>query len=98
MYKKDVKKYLENDYKAYVFVNEDRLADGTVIPRRIIWEDGKSYDIDKVTDICRAVSLKAGGAGLRYTVKVGGTQTYLFFEEDKWFVVRKIAKPVEVNG
>ena len=33
--------------------------------------------------------MKAGGAGIRYTVEIGAKQTYLYLEEDKWFVERK---------
>jgi hypothetical protein len=40
-------------------------------------------------DIRRAASLKAGGCGVRYLCKIMGTETYIFFEEDKWFVERK---------
>jgi hypothetical protein len=58
-----------------------------------IWENGKRYKIDKVLDVRPAASLKAGGAGLRYTVMVRDHETYLFLEEDKigakWFMERK---------
>ena len=60
--------------------------DGQKIPLTIIWENGKRYDIDKVTDICRAASLKAGGQGMRYRCRIGRRETYLWLEDDKWFV------------
>jgi hypothetical protein len=43
---------------------------------------------DRVTNIRQAASLKAGGSGIRYTCMVHGRQTYLFYEEDRWFMER----------
>ena len=84
---------MKNDCKVYVDVNENRFKDGRVVPLSFIWEDGRHYKIDKVTDIRPAASLKAGGAGLRYTIRVRDRETYLFLEEDKvgakWFMERK---------
>jgi hypothetical protein len=89
----DVQKYMENNDKVYVEVNETRKVDGTIQPLFLVWEDGARYSIDKITDIRTAASLKAGGAGLRYTVKVGCRETFLFLEEgggvSRWFVERK---------
>ena len=89
----ELQDYLSNDFKVYVDVNVDHFSDGRVLPRSFIWEDGNRYDIDRVVDICRAVSLKAGGSGLRFTVQVGGKKTFMFLEEDhgidRWFMERK---------
>lgn len=63
--------------------------DGYITPLEIIWEDGRTYTIDKVITSQRAASLKAGGQGIRYTVSVGGRQAYLFFEDPIWFVEGK---------
>ena len=64
-------------------------ADGNLTPISFVWEDGRRYTIDRVLDVRRAASLKAGGAGLRYTCVVRGRQTYLFREEGRWFMERK---------
>jgi len=64
--------------------------DGQMIPVNIEWENGKVYTVDRVLDIRNAASLKAGGCGIRYLCKIMGMQTYIFFEEDKWFVERKM--------
>lgn len=64
-------------------------TDGALKPISFVWEDGTRYTIDKVLDVRRAASLKAGGAGLRYTCVVRGRETYLFREEDRWFMERK---------
>lgn len=75
--------------KVYVEVIVKFKTDGTMRPLSIIWEDGHKYEVKKVTDIRPAASLKAGGAGIRYTVLIDNKETYLFFEEDKWFVEGK---------
>jgi hypothetical protein len=33
--------------------------------------------------------MKVGGVGERYTVRIKGKETYLFFENNKWFVEEK---------
>ena len=80
---------LTNEYKVYVDVLEERRKDGTILPRAITWEDGYTYEVDKVLDKRPAASLKAGGAGMRYKVRIGNTITYMWLEEDKWFVKRR---------
>jgi len=79
----------DNPSKIYVTVKAIFYADGLLRPMSIIWEDDREYTIDKVTDIRRAASLKAGGTGLRYTCRINGKDTYLFLEEGRWFVERK---------
>ncbi len=37
-------------HKKYIQVNVDYMPDGRMIPRRVTWDDGHAYDIDKVTD------------------------------------------------
>ena len=92
----DYKPYMDCDYKIYVEVNEDRQTDGQVLPRSFVWEDGRRYEIDRVKDVRPAASLKAGGAGLRYTVMVRNREVYMFLEEDgrvsRWFMERKEAR------
>lgn len=76
--------------KIYVRVNVDHLTDGTALPRKLRFEDGKVYEIDRVRSCCRAASTKVGGTGIRYTVVICGKETFLFDEENgKWFVEAK---------
>lgn len=75
--------------KAYVGVTVRFSSLGELTPLSIEWEDGRTYEIDEVTNVCRAASICAGGAGIRYTVRIGRTITYLFLEEYKWFVERR---------
>ncbi len=79
-----------SDYKVYVAVNADFTSDGQILPRSLVWTDGTRYEIDKVLTVKRCCSLKAGGMGERFTVRIEGKQTYLFYgDEKKWFVESK---------
>ena len=75
--------------KRYVEVISDTSEDGTITPLTIIWKDGRRFDIDKVIGRRQAYSFEAGGGGMRYTIRVGKTETYLFHENPKWFVAAK---------
>ena len=84
--------------KVYVAVKADFREDGLMLPREITWENGHKYEIDRVTDVRPAAAMRAGGQGDRYTVMIGGHQSYLFFERStnlagnnigRWFVERR---------
>lgn len=84
--------------KAYVEVNADTDTNGRQHPRHIVWRDGRKFEV-QARNPTPAASLKAGGAGIRYTVDIGGRQTYLFQEDTgeddplsrfRWFVEEKI--------
>lgn len=62
--------------------------DGSLRPLSFIWEDGRKFEIDKVLDVCRAASLKAGGCGIRYTCMVRGKKIELYLDENCWFMER----------
>ena len=87
-----------NNLKVYVAVKVDFRDDGIMLPREITWEDGTKYEVDRVLDIRQAPAMKAGGQGDRYTVKIRGQQSYLFFERNtqkygnnigRWVVERR---------
>ena len=81
-----------NPNKVYVTVEAVFRPDGRLMPTAFIWENGRRYEIDRVTDVCRAASLKAGGVGMRYTCMVRSRQTYLFYEDGRWFMERNGGK------
>lgn len=63
--------------------------EGNITPLSVTWKDGMIYEIDKVVDKRRAASLKAGGIGMRYTCRILNQDSYLFYEEPRWFVEAK---------
>ena len=91
---------MEMNIKVYVAVAARFDDEGNVVPTSITWEDGREFEIDRVTDIRQAAAMKAGGQGDRYTVWINGRQSYLFFERNasiagnnigRWFVERRTA-------
>lgn len=75
--------------KVYVDVTVKYDVAGHIWPLSIDWEDGRIYEVDRVLDVCRAASLKVGGQGTRYTCRIRGQQTYLFVDENRWYVEAK---------
>lgn len=87
------------EYKAYVAVSVQFNEDGVMLPRALTWENGITYEIDRVLDIRPSYAAKAGGQGDRYTVMMRGQRRFLYFERTanltgniigRWFVERKI--------
>lgn len=83
--------------KTYVDVDVRFGRDGSMRPSAIIWEDGKSYEIDDLLDMRAAFSAKAGGHGDMYLIRIGRSICRLFFERNpyrgsgcigRWFVTR----------
>lgn len=63
-----------------IILNESGKINGLPLNRAIYTEDG---------DKCRAASTKVGGCGIRYTVMIGGHESFLYNEDEKWFVEAK---------
>ena len=79
---------MEN-YKVYVDVIAEFTKDGILRPKSFTWLDGTVYEIQRVKDIRRAASLRAGGAGIRYTCMVNGKDCHLYYEDNNmWFMER----------
>lgn len=79
-----------NYTRQYVNVRADFYDDGRIMPLEVHWEDGRVFPIDRVVDIRPSASLKVGGAGIRYTCRIGKNETYLFLDDNKWFVEKKL--------
>ena len=86
--------------RIYVPVEVYFDSNGNMMPRVIIWEDGRKFEIDRITDVRCGPSRRDGVGADRYTVWIKGQQSYLFFERGdmvvgcrlgRWFVERKTA-------
>ncbi len=102
----EVDEGVESQVKVYVDVTAEIKKEGTMLPQVITWETGERFTIDKVTEIRQAAAMKAGGQGDRYTVVIGGSKSYLFFERNaslsgnnigRWFVERRKPKAYAVG-
>ena len=87
----DCRPCMVNEKKVYVKVSAFVDTEGNVYPISFVWEDGNTYTIDKISEIRPAQ--KAGGTGMRYSIKVCNKQTYIWLEETnglyRWFLERK---------
>jgi len=81
---------IESRRKHYVQVLARIDEDGCVTPLSVTWDDGRTFEIDRVLDARQAASLKVGGTGMRYLVRIGQATTYLFYEDPRWFVEEKV--------
>jgi len=59
-------KGIEHRRTRYVEVVSRTDTAGKVLPLAVVWEDGRTFEIDRVVDCRRAASLKVGGTGTRY--------------------------------
>ncbi len=75
--------------KAYVQVMVAYDEQGQATPQQLTLR-GKTYLIDRLLERRQAAATKAGGQGMRYTLRIGSSQAYLFRDDqDRWFVEEK---------
>lgn len=74
--------------KLFVDIIVKMTKEGVVLPIKILWEDGRVFEIDKIVNIRRAVSIRSGGYGIRYLCIVKNRRIFLFLEDNKWFLER----------
>ena len=79
--------------KHYVEVISSTDRDGQVTPLRIIWDDGRCFDITDIVSCERAYARSARKLVTRYAVRVRDRTTYLFYEGPRWFVEAKVPRP-----
>lgn len=84
--------------KRYVEVEVEFLADGLIVPRAVIWHDGRRFPVRAVLGRRRCASLKVGGEGVRYDVVVGRSRTFLFHEDPRWFVEEVVPETAPDDG
>ena len=85
-------KGIVNRVKHYVAVDVRFEEDGRMVPMTVVWEDGHRFVIDAILDRRRAASLKTGGDGIRYTIRIGSTVTHLYYENPRWFVEERVVE------
>jgi|LSQX01.2.fsa_nt_gb hypothetical protein len=72
--------------KIYIGVLAITHPDGSIVPLRLIWPDGRSWEIDRLLDVRPAVARKAGGEGLRFLCRINGHEKELWYAHGQWFV------------
>ncbi|WP_281653753.1 outer dense fiber protein 1 [Eggerthella sinensis] len=84
--------------KRYVEVEATFLEDGRILPRAVVWRDGRRFPVRAILGMRRCSSLKVGGAGVRYDVVVGHAHTFLFHEDPRWFVEEIVPERLDAPG
>ena len=59
---------------------------GKILPKVIVWKDGRRFGIDSVVDMRMCAATKAGGQGMRYTCMMMGRRIYIFRDRNRWFM------------
>lgn len=75
-------------YKKYVDVITLIDKEGNVTPRTLCWDNGVTYDIDRIVDIRKSAS-QVGGCGIRFQCRIEGVMRNLFYERNRWFIESK---------
>jgi hypothetical protein len=71
--------------KVYITVQCSVSPDGITCPNKIRWGDGRVWKIERVLHTCRSPDLSF--EGVRYAVLIGGTEKYLYRDDEKnWYV------------
>ena len=71
--------------KINVQVDSEKLESGEIVPLRILWQDGRIWNIDRVTHSC--ASLDGEYEGIRYTVIIGSAEKYIYRAGHAWYVM-----------
>ncbi len=80
---------MEGREKRYVPVVVRFDATGKIRPVLIEFDEEHRYPVDKILDVRRATCQSVGGVGDRYTCRIQGKESYLWFEKGRWFVAAK---------
>lgn len=80
---------MEEREKRYVPVIVRFEADGKLRPLEIQFDEAHRYPVDKILDVRWAACQSVGGVGDRYTCRIQGKESYLWFEKGRWFVAAK---------
>lgn len=75
--------------RTYVQVMVTYDEQGQATPRQLTLR-GITYLVDRLLERRQAAATKAGGQGMRYTLRIGSQQAYLFQDDQgRWFVEEK---------
>ena len=62
----------------------ERAAHQDIRPLRILWDDGRQWEVTKVLHTCTASHNEF--EGIRYTIKIGRAVKYLYRDGQRWYV------------
>ena len=87
--KKLSRQYVRVIWDHYILYDSNKLFPVAVLrPLIIIYHDGRQFELDAVSEPVKASTLKSGGNGLRYTIRIKHTIFHLFMNDNTWFIER----------
>lgn len=74
--------------KIYVTTVVEFTPNGQIIPRHIVWSDGRKYSVDKIYSVKYAPANVGAEIPERYDCDFSGRRRFLYYEDSlkKWFV------------
>ena len=70
--------------KVYVSVESITYADGSIVPLKIFWNDGRTWDIKRVIHMAEPVNDEF--EGIRYTILIGSAVKNIYRLGSSWYV------------
>ena len=70
--------------KVYVSVESITYADGSIVPLKIFWDDGRTWDIKRVIHMAEPVNNEF--EGIRYTILICSAVKNIYRLGASWYV------------
>ena len=70
--------------KVYVSVESITYADGSIVPLKIFWDDGRTWDIKRVIHMAEPVNNEF--EAIRYTILIGSAVKNIYRLGASWYV------------
>ena len=70
--------------KVYVSIESITYADGYIVPLKIFWNDGRTWDIKRVIHMAESVNDEF--EGIRYTILIGSAVKNIYRLGSSWYV------------
>ena len=71
-------------------VDSISYSDGTYRPTRVIWSDGRCWDVERTLHVCEASGDEF--EGIRYCVLIGSAEKYIYRIGSSWYAEPVCAK------
>lgn len=72
--------------KKFIRLCAEFQRDGTMVPQRIIWENGAEYPISEIIDVRYFKPDKDGILGIKYTCIILGKIREIYYDDARWYV------------
>ncbi len=71
--------------KVSVKVETEINTDGKLVPKAVIWNDGRKFRVSRV--LYQSKSPTREYDGIRYTVIIGNSERYIYKVNKDWYVI-----------